>query len=74
MDPFTQKRLMKFVVEHRAKTGELPMLTDFEKGGFAREQVKRAEKLGLIEEFYVTLTSGTIRKGYKLVQKGGPVG
>ena len=68
MDPFTQKRLVKFVSELRSKTGELPTITDFEKSGFTRDHVKAALKLGLIEEFYVTLTSGTIKKGYKLRQ------
>jgi hypothetical protein len=65
---FTRKRLAKFVENFREKSGQLPTLRDLEEGGFGGEVVKAAIKGRVIEEFYVTLTSGTIVKGYKLAQ------
>lgn len=66
LDTFTLKRLLKFIERHRQATGELPMLSDFEKEGFEKAFVQRAERAGQIEQFYITLTDGSIRKGYKL--------
>ncbi len=65
IDLFTRKRLVRFIEDHRAKSGQLPTFADLEKAGFDRALVKEAEKLKIIEEFYVTLTSGTVVKGFK---------
>jgi hypothetical protein len=65
-DAFSQRRLLKFVENLRAETGQLPTLKDFAAAGFGDEAVKQALKLGLIEEFYVTLTQGTIVKAFKI--------
>ncbi len=66
IDPFTTKRLQKFVEDYRRNQGQLPTLEDFEKSGFDRELVKKATHAEVLEKFYVTLTNGTIRKGYKI--------
>lgn len=66
LDVFTQKRLTRFVEEFQNKTGQLPVLQDFERAGIARAVVDLAIKDGLIEQFYVTLSNGTIVKGYKI--------
>ena len=68
MDEFTRARLVRFTEHHRFHTGELPTLQDYEKGGFSREQVELAVKSEILEQFYVTLTNGTIKKGFKLKQ------
>ncbi len=65
MDLFSQRRLLKKIEDIRAETGQLPTLQDLDRAGFDREAVKAAIKLGLIEEFYVTLTNGSVVKGYK---------
>jgi hypothetical protein len=69
MDAFTQRRLLKFIERYREKSGQLPMLSDFEKEGLDKSTVERAERSGLIEQFYVTLTDGSVRKGYKTKEK-----
>jgi hypothetical protein len=66
LDPFTQKRLERFFEDFRKKTGQLPTLKDLEDNRFNSEVIRLAIKAQLIEEFYVTLTNGTIVKGYKL--------
>ena len=66
VDPFTQKRMAKFVEDYRQKSGQLPTIRDFEAAGFDRTTIDSAIKMKLIEEFYVTLTSGTIVKTYKV--------
>lgn len=66
LDPFTSKRILKFVEDFRNRTGALPTIQDFEKSGMSRELVKQAVAQKLIESFYVTLTNGTIVKGFKL--------
>jgi hypothetical protein len=66
LDPFTSKRIVKFAAEFRTRSGQLPTLQDFEKEGFEKKAVEAAEKAKLIEQFYVTLTNGTILKGYKV--------
>ena len=68
MDRFTELRLIKFVKSFREKSGQLPTWNDFENGGFDRELIKEAVRSKIVEEFYVKLTSGTIVKGFKLVQ------
>jgi hypothetical protein len=65
-DPFTLRRIHKLIEDHRAKTGVLPTLQDFEKGGIAREVIDAAVRAGELEQLYVTLTNGTIVKGYKV--------
>jgi hypothetical protein len=68
LDPFTQKRILRFIEDFRQKSGALPTLKDFETAGFARELIDQAVRKDLIELFYVTLTNGTIVKGYKVKQ------
>jgi hypothetical protein len=68
LDPFTARRLVRFVEEFRSGQGQLPTLKDFEAGGFGREVVESAVRDRLIEKFYVTLTNGTVVKGYKVLR------
>lgn len=65
IDLFTRKRLVRFVEDYRLKSGQLPTFADLEKAGFDRAMVKEAERLKIVEEFYVTLTNGTVVKGFK---------
>lgn len=65
LDPFTQ-RLLKFIEDFRARSGVLPTLQDLGQAGFDRDCVEQAVRQQLIEQFYVTLTSGTVVKGYKV--------
>ena len=69
MDSFTARRLLKAIEKHRDQNGTLPTLSDLEKAGFQKSLVERAEREGWIEQFYVTLTDGSIRKGYKHKQE-----
>ena len=66
IDPFTRKRLEKFVLEFRDSSGILPTLADLAAAGFDKKKVDDAIHDKLIVEFYVTLTNGTVVKGYKL--------
>ncbi len=66
MDPFTLKRIVKFVEDFRRSSGQLPTLSDLDRAGFDKPRVEAAIKAGAIEEFYVTLTNGMIKKGYKV--------
>ncbi|MDR3607297.1 MAG: hypothetical protein P4M08_07950 [Oligoflexia bacterium] len=66
LDPFTSHRLKKLIPEFRQRTGQLPTRQDLEENGFSSTQIDAAVKDKLIEPFYVTLTSGTIVKGFKL--------
>lgn len=66
MDPFTRKRITRFVENFRAESGQLPSLSDFEKAGFEKKWVELAVKEELLEQFYVTLTNGTIIKTFKI--------
>jgi len=66
LDLFTQKRLTRFIEEFRRQSGALPTLQDFERAGLARETVDLAVRQKVLEQFYVTLTNGTIVKGYKV--------
>jgi hypothetical protein len=68
LDPFTSKRITRFIEDHRASSGALPTLKDFEAAGLPRELIDQAVRKDLIELFYVTLTNGTIVKGYKIKQ------
>ena len=66
IDTFTAKRLGRKIDEIRHKTGRLPTLQDLEAEGFSEELVKSAVHEKIIESLYVTLTNGTIVKGYKV--------
>jgi hypothetical protein len=66
IDPFTARRLERFITDFRTESGRLPTLAHLEDAGFPKATVQSALKAGLIEEFYVTLTSGSVVKGYKL--------
>ena len=68
LDPFTRRRLIRLVEEFRGSQGQMPTLKDLDAQGFDSERVKLAIKEKVIEEFYVTLTNGTIVKGFKTVQ------
>jgi hypothetical protein len=69
IDLFTRKRLVRFVEDHRTKSGQLPTFADMEHAGFDRGLVKEAIRLKIVEEFYVTLTNGTVVKGFKPGEK-----
>ncbi len=66
MDSFTKRRLIKFVTDFRAKSGTPPALKDFEAANIPRELVEEAVKAGLLEMFYVNLTTGSVVKTYRL--------
>ena len=66
IDAFTSKRLSRKIDEIRHKTGRLPTLQDLETEGFPEELVKNAVHEKILESLYVTLTNGTIVKGYKV--------
>ena len=66
LDPFTQRRIARFIEDFRKRSGQLPTLGDFEKNGMDRNLVDQALKDSIIEKFYVTLTTGTIMKGFKV--------
>ena len=65
-DPFTKKRIERFVQDFREKSGQLPTLNDFEEIGIDKSKVELAIKDKILSEFYVTLTNGVIKKGYKI--------
>jgi hypothetical protein len=66
IDPFTERRLLKFIETHREREGQLPTLRDFEQNGFLKDVIDAAIKQKLIEMLYVTLTNGSVVKGYKI--------
>jgi acyl CoA:acetate/3-ketoacid CoA transferase alpha subunit len=68
MDAFTAKRITRFIEKFRDSSGVLPTLEEFEKNGFPKDLIEKAVQKDVIELFYVTLTSGTIVKGYKIKQ------
>ena len=70
LDPFTRKRLIRFIEDFRTRAGQLPTLRDLDEGGFSDDTIKSAIKDNVIEKFYVTLTNGTIVKGHKVVVPG----
>jgi hypothetical protein len=67
-DLFTLRRLAKFVETFRHQVGQFPALKDLEEEGYSRSLVQSAVRKKLIKEWYVTLTSGAIVKGYKKVE------
>ncbi len=68
LDRFTERRLTRFIETFRAAQGQLPTIQDFAKEGMSEDVLKAAIKAGAIEPFYVTLTNGTIMKGFKIKQ------
>lgn len=66
IDNFTQQRIRRAVQSFRTKTGQLPTLKNLKDEGFDDDTIKLALKAKIIEEFYVTLSNGSIVKGYKL--------
>lgn len=64
IDPFSRQRLIRFIGEHRRRTGQLPTLTDLEREGFTKTFVNLAVRKKILNELYVTLTNGTVMKGY----------
>jgi hypothetical protein len=66
IDPFTKKRIVRFIEEFRTRMGHMPSLTDFEASYIDHTVVDRAVRDGLLEQLYVTLTNGTVVKGYKV--------
>ncbi len=65
LDPFTQKRLLRFIEDFRARSGQLPTLQDLAVAGFEKSLVNQAVRDEVLVELYVNLTSGTMVKGYK---------
>jgi len=65
LDPFTVRRLWKFIEDFRQRQGQLPTLRDLETGGFDREVVELATREKVVDSLYVTLTNGAIVKGFK---------
>ena len=63
--PFTERRLVQFADTFRERHGQLPTLADFEAGGFPAEWVEGAVKKKQLVSLYVTLTNGSIVRGYK---------
>ena len=70
LDPFTARRLTRFVEEHRRSTGQLPTLQDFERNGLARETVDQAVREEILEQLYINLTQGPMVKGYTVKTRG----
>jgi hypothetical protein len=64
IDPFTKKRILSIIDAHRSKAGVLPTLQDFNSLGVSESTIDSAVREKIIELRYVTLTSGTILKGY----------
>ena len=64
-DPFTLKRLARFTDDFRRQHARLATLKDLESAGFEKAVVERAVRDELVEELYVTLTTGAVQKGYK---------
>jgi hypothetical protein len=69
LDLFTRRRLQKAIKETRVKTGELPTRKDLLQQGFTEETIESGIRSKTIEEFYVTLTSGTIVKAFKVIDE-----
>lgn len=66
LDPFTERRLIRFARDFRAQKAELPTLKDLESAGFSKRQIELALRRNVLVELYVTLTSGAVVKGYKV--------
>ena len=66
LDPFTARRITRFIEEHRRAQGQLPTLKDFENQGIPRATVDQAVRENLLEQLYINLTNGPMVKGYKV--------
>lgn len=66
LDVFTQTRMKRFIEDFRRQSGQLPTLQDFDAAGIDRKQVELGLKDQVLEQFYVTLSNGTIVKAYKV--------
>lgn len=66
IDPFTAKRITVIVERIRSKSGQLPTIKDFEAEGIDRKTIDRAVLENILDQFYVTLTNGTLVKTYKV--------
>lgn len=66
IDQFTLRRLGRFIDGFRQKTGQLPTLKDLAADGFDEALVDSAIKDGRLEQLYVTLTNGSVVKGFKI--------
>jgi hypothetical protein len=66
LDPFTKKRMIRFVESHRAQSGQLPTLKDFSLAGFEHDTIDMSIKEKVIEQFYVTLSNGSVVKVFKV--------
>lgn len=66
LDLFTSRRIKKFVETFRTNTGQLPTLKDFAQAGFDQDTVELGIKNEILEQFYVTLSNGSIVKTFKL--------
>ena len=66
VDPFTLKRLCRFITEHRQNKGLFPTLKDLNDQGFSKAEVDQAARDKIIVEIPVTMTNGSIVKGYKV--------
>ncbi len=66
LDPFTERRLVRFAKDFRTEKAQLPTLRDLEATGFSKRQIDSAVKKGALVELYVTLTTGAVVKGYKI--------
>ncbi len=69
VDPFTLKRMCRFITEHRQKKGVFPTLKDLNDQGFSKSKVDQAQRDGIILEIPVTMTNGSVVKGYKVVSR-----
>lgn len=65
VDPFSVKRLRKFVEDFRNQTGQYATLKDITQAQFDEATLKEALKKKAITQLYVTMTSGAVVKGYK---------
>lgn len=66
LDSFTQRRLANFISDFRKQSGQLPTLKDLETADFDRVLIEIAVKKKVLEQFYSTLTNGSIVKTYKV--------
>ena len=58
--------MIQFVKKFRSETGQLPTLKDLKNSGFSNDEIALGIKEEVIEQFYVTLISGSIVKAFKI--------
>ena len=66
IDMFTEKRMIRFVEKFRSQSGELPTLKDLKDAGFSSADIELSLKGNVIEQFYITLTTGSVVKVFKI--------